>query len=118
MRPTTTDDGPALRLTVRLSRIGGTDTVRITGLGSNTVYSITAVGDLPTLVDRPETLDLLLVPARCDVHALGESYRTSLIGLVVALGDAEPRPYVLTPEPALRRDIEAFAVDTCLAGGD
>jgi hypothetical protein len=52
------------------------------------------------------------------VHALGESYRTSLIGLVVALGDREPHAFVLTPDPAVRQRIEAFAVETCLGAGD
>jgi hypothetical protein len=111
-----TADGPALDVVVRLSRIGGTAPVRVTGLGSNTVYSITARGPLPTLeLDGPVDLDLRLLPARCDVHALGESYRTGLIGLVLALGDGEPRPFVLTPEPAERARLEAFAVETCRA---
>jgi hypothetical protein len=116
VRPVTGPEGPALRLTVRLRRAGGTDKVRVTGLGSNTVYSVTAIGELPVLVVDDVTLELLLVPARCDVHALGESYRTSLIGLVIALGRAEPRPFVLTPPPAVRRQLETFAVDTCRAG--
>jgi hypothetical protein len=101
---------------VRLRRIGGTDQVRIIGLDSNTVYTITAAGALPTLTDGEQTFDLVLVPSRCDVHALGESYRTSLIGLVYALGNAAPRSYVLAPAPAIRRQIEAFAVQTCRAG--
>ncbi|SOE00835.1 hypothetical protein [Blastococcus haudaquaticus] len=111
-----TDDGPALEVVVRLSRIGGTTPVRVTGLGSNTVYSVTARGPLPTL-DRQEAvdLDLRLLPARCDVHALGESYRTGLIGLVLAVGDDGPRPFVLTPEPADRARLETFAVETCRA---
>jgi hypothetical protein len=111
-----TAEGPALDVVVRLSRIGGTTPVRVTGLGSNTVYSITARGPLPTLeLQGPVDLDLRLLPARCDVHALGESYRTGLIGLVLALGDEEPRAFVLTPEPAERARLEAFAVETCRA---
>jgi hypothetical protein len=57
-------------------------------------------------------------PARCDVHALGESYRTSLIGLVVALGDRDPQSFVLTPDPDVRARIETFAVETCRGGGN
>jgi len=49
------------------------------------------------------------------VHALGESYRTGLIGLVLALVDGEPRAFVRTPEPAEGARLEAFAVETCRA---
>jgi hypothetical protein len=109
-------EGPALDVVVRLSRVGGSSPVRVTGIGSNTVYSITALGPLPTLGPRGSVdLDLRLLPARCDVHALGESYRTGLIGLVLALGDGEPRPYGLIPEDGVRSRLEAFAVETCRA---
>jgi hypothetical protein len=118
VREVTGDDGPALRVAVRLRRVGGSDPVRVTALGSNTVYAIRAVGPLPTLRQEPVVLDLSLVPARCDSHALGESYRTSLIGLVLALGDDDPRPIVLTPEDAVRRRLETFAVDTCRGRAD
>jgi hypothetical protein len=114
----TGDEGPALRVAVRLSRLSGADPVRVTGIGSNTVYSIRAVGPLPTLRDEPVVLELSLVPARCDTHALGESYRTGLIGLVLALGDDQPRPLVLTPDDDVRRRLETFAVDTCRGRGD
>ena len=110
-----TADGPALRVSVRLRRLAGSDPVRVTGVGSNTVYAITAVDPLPTLRRQPVVLDLSLVPARCDAHALGESYRTGLIGLVLAVGDAAPRPFVLTPEDAVRQRLETFAVETCRA---
>jgi hypothetical protein len=112
-------DGPALQATVRLRRVAGTDRVRLTRVDSNTVYDITPVGRLPTLDGQGAvTAVLRLHPARCDVHALGESYRTSLIGLVVELGEREPHSFVLTPDPPVRRRIEAFAVDTCRAGGN
>ena len=112
-------DGPALQATVRLRRVAGTERVRLTRVDSNTVYDITPVGRLPTLDGQGAvTAVLRLHPARCDVHALGESYRTSLIGLVVELGDREPHSFVLTPDPPVRRRIEAFAVDTCRAGGN
>jgi len=111
-------EGPALRATVRVRRVGGGDRVRLTRVDPNTVYDVTAVGGLPTLEgDGAVTAVLRLLPARCDVHALGESYRTGLIGLVVALGDREPHPFVLTPEPTVRQRVEAFAVETCRGGG-
>lgn len=111
--------GPALRVVVRLSRLAGTDPVRVTGIGSNTIYSISAAGPLPTLGGAgPVTVALDLVPARCDEHALGESYRTGLIGLFLALGDADPRPFVLTPDAGVRHRLENFAVETCRAGQD
>ncbi len=110
--------GPGLRATVRLTRLSGADALRITGVGPNTVYSVTPAGELPTLGDDG-SVDLLLdlVPSRCDVHALGESYRTSLIDLRVAVGDANPRVFVFAPAEPVRRRIERFAVDTCGAGG-
>lgn len=111
--------GPALEASVRVRRVQGDDPVRLTRVDPNTVYDVTAVGRLPTLEGGGEvTAVLRLVPARCDVHALGESYRTGLIGLVVQLGDREPHSFVLTPAPATRQRIEAFAVETCRAGGD
>jgi len=111
--------GPALEATVRVRRVAGADPVRIDRVDPNTVYDVTAVGRLPTLDGQDDvTAVLRLDPARCDVHALGESYRTSLIGLVVALGDREPHAFVLTPEPAVRERIEAFAVETCRGGAD
>jgi hypothetical protein len=51
------------------------------------------------------------------VHALGESYRTSLIDLRVAVGDAAPRTFVFTAAEPVRRRIERFAVDTCRGSG-
>jgi hypothetical protein len=115
LEPVRTADGPALRIEIRLTRRSGDDPVRITGTGANTVYTMTAVGPLPTLHQGTATLVVDMLPSRCDPHGLGESYRTSLIDLVVALGDAEPRPFVLTPDDAVRRQIENFAVDTCHA---
>jgi hypothetical protein len=109
-------DRGVLRATVRLTRLAGRDAVRVTGVGPNTVYTITPAGDLPTLAGGGSAdLVLDLLPARCDVHALGESYRTSLVDLRIALGDAEPRPFVLAPAEPVRRRIESFAVETCLA---
>jgi len=111
--------GPALEASVRVRRLAGEDRVQLTRVDPNTVYDVSAIGMLPTLDgDGAVTAVLRLLPARCDVHALGESYRTSLIGLVVALGDREPRAFVLTPDPAVRQRIEAFAVETCLGAGD
>jgi hypothetical protein len=111
-------DAPALRATVRLTRLSGRDAVRITGVGPNTVYTATPAGELPTLGDRGSVdLEVDLVPSRCDTHALGESYRTGLLDLRVAVGDAEPRSVVLAPAEPVRRRIERFAVDTCRAGG-
>ncbi len=106
-----------LRATVRITRTGGRDAVRVTGVGPNTVYAITPTHHLPTLTGEG-SVDLLLdlEPSRCDAHALGESYRTSLIDLRIALGGAEPRPFVLAAPEPVRRRIEAFAVETCLAG--
>jgi hypothetical protein len=109
--------GAALQVSVALRRVAGTDAVAVTGTGSNTVYDITADGPLPTLRQGSAELQVLMVPARCDVHALGESYRTGLIGLVVALGDGAPRPWVLTPDADVRKTIETFAVSTCRAPG-
>jgi hypothetical protein len=116
-------DGPALDLIVRLTRVGGGDPVRVTDVGSNTVYAVGAVGPLPTLdagaaADPAVDVVLRMRPARCDVHALGESHRTGLVGLVVALGDAEPRPVVVTPGEEVRRRLETFAVETCRAAAD
>jgi hypothetical protein len=112
-QPARTGRGPAMRVQIELRRLSGTDPVHVTGTGSNTVYDITAVGPLPTLVDGSAVLEVDMVPARCDVHALGESYRTGLIGLVVALGDAAPRPLVVTPADDVRSTLENFAVTTC-----
>jgi hypothetical protein len=112
-RPVRTDRGPAMRVSIELRRLTGTDPVHVTGTGSNTVYDITAVGPLPTLVEGSAVLEVDMVPARCDVHALGESYRTGLIGLDVALGDGAPRPLVLTPADDVRSSLESFAVTTC-----
>jgi hypothetical protein len=113
VEPVATGRVPALRVSVELRRLTGSDPVRVAGTGPNTVYDITAVGPLPTLVEDPVVLQVDMVPARCDVHALGESYRTGLIGLVLALGDAAPRPLVLTPADDVRARLETFAVTTC-----
>jgi len=115
---TLADGRPALRVTVRLSRLTGSDALRVAGIGSNTVYAISPAGPLPTLHTAPVDLALTMVPARCDTHALGESYRTGLIGLVLQLGDADPRPFVLTPPDDVRRQLETFAVETCRSAAD
>jgi hypothetical protein len=118
IHPVQTADGPAMRVEIELARISGDDPVRVTGTGANTVYTISPVGPLPTL-DGEVAVSLVIdmLPSRCDPHGLGESYRTSLIDLVVALGDAEPRPFVLTPDTDVRRRLETFAVETCRDGG-
>ena len=105
-----------LRATVRFTRLGGRDAVRVADVGPNTIYAITPAGNLPELAGvGAADLVLDLFPARCDVHALGESYRTSLIDLRIALGDAEPRRFVLAPAESVRPRIESFAVETCRA---
>lgn len=119
VRETDDAEDPALDLTVRLTRVGGSDPLRVTGIGSNTVYAVSATGPLPTLGAGPAVeLILRMRPSRCDVHALGESYRTGLVELVLALGDAEPRPVVVTPGDEVRRRLETFAVETCRAAPD
>jgi hypothetical protein len=118
VEPVQVAHGPALRITVQLRRTAGSDQVRVTGTGSTTVYDITPVGPLPTLDSGTASLQLDMVPARCDVHALGESYRTGLIGLVVAVGEDAPRPFVLTPDDDVRHRLEEFAVTTCRSAPD
>jgi hypothetical protein len=116
MTETRVPEGPALRATVRITRLSGRDAVRIAEVGGNTVYTVTPVGNLPTLAGGGSVdLVLDLFPSRCDVHALGESYRTSLIDLRVAMGNAAPRTFVFAPDDRVRRRIERFAVDTCRA---
>jgi hypothetical protein len=118
MTETELPEGPALRATVRLTRRSGTDPVRIDDVGDNTVYVIDPEGDLPTLgADGSVDLVLDLLPSRCDVHALGESYRTGLIDLRVSVGDAAPRTFVYEAAEPVRRRIERFAVDTCRGSG-
>jgi hypothetical protein len=105
------------RVTVRLRRLSGDDAVRVTGLRPNTVYDLSADGRLPTLRDDAEvTFALTMVAARCDVHALGESYRTGIVGLVLAVGDGDPRPYDLVPAPDVRAQLKTFAVTSCRGG--
>jgi hypothetical protein len=103
-------------VTVRLRRLSGSDAVRVTGTRPNTVYDLRADGHLPTLRRGEVTFALTMVAARCDVHALGESYRTGIIGLVLALGDGDPRPYDLVPPPDVRAQLETFAVTACRGG--
>ena len=92
--------------------------MRVVGTDSNTVYDVRADDALPTLSGtQPVSFSVDMVPARCDAHALGESYRTSLIGLRIALGGGDPQVFVLTPEPDVRHRLETFAVDTCHASG-
>jgi hypothetical protein len=110
-------DARSVRVTVRLRRLSGDDAVRVTGTRPNTVYDLTADGRLPTLRHGGEvSFPLTMVAARCDVHALGESYRTGIIGLVLSLGDGEPRPYDLVPPPDVRAQLETFAVTSCRGG--
>jgi hypothetical protein len=110
-------DGKSLRVTVRLRRLSGSDVVRVTGTRANTVYDVTADDPLPTLRHGGAvSVDLTMVPARCDTHALGESYRTGVIGLVVSLGDGDPRPFDLVPPPEVRASLETFAVRVCRPG--
>jgi hypothetical protein len=111
------EDERSVRVTVHLRRLSGDDAVRVTGTRPNTVYDLTPDGRLPTLRHgREVSFDLTMVAARCDVHALGESYRTGIIGLVLALGDGDPHPYDLVPAPDVRAQLETFAVTTCRGG--
>jgi hypothetical protein len=118
LEPVTTAEGPAMRVDLRLSRVGGGDQVRVIRPEPNTIYDITAVGALPVL-RGPGAVPLRvdMVPARCDAHALGESYRTSLIDLFVSLGAGDPQLVTITPAVDVRRRLEKFAVDTCRSAG-
>jgi len=110
-------DERSVRVTVRLRRLSGSDAVEVTGTRPNTVYDLAADGRLPTLRhDGEVSFDVTMTAARCDVHALGESYRTGIIGLVLALGDGAPRPYDLVPPPDVRAQLETFAVTACRGG--
>jgi hypothetical protein len=110
-------DERSVLVTVRLRRLSGGDAVEVTGTRPNTVYDLTAHGRLPTLRhDGEVSFDVTMRAARCDVHALGESYRTGIIGLVLALGDGDPRPYDLVPPPDVRAQLETFAVTACRGG--
>ena len=110
-------DERSVRVTVRLRRLSGSDAVRVTATRPNTVYDLRADGRLPTLRHGGEvSFALTMVAARCDVHALGESYRTGIIGLVLSLGDGDPRPYDLVPPPDIRTRLETFAVTSCRGG--
>jgi hypothetical protein len=40
------------------------------------------------------------------------------MGLVLALDDDVPRPFVLIPDDDVRRRLETLAVDTCLGRDD
>jgi hypothetical protein len=111
------DDGRSLLVTVRLRRLSGSDALRVTGTRPNTVYDLTTDDPLPTLRHGGEvSFTVTMVPARCDAHALGESYRTGVIGLVLSLGDGDPRPFDLVPPPDVRAQLEAFAVTVCRGG--
>jgi hypothetical protein len=110
-------DQRSVRVTVRLRRLSGSDAVRVTATRPNTVYDLEADGRLPALRhDGEVSFALTMVAARCDTHALGESYRTGIIGLVLSLGDGDPRPYDLVPPPEIRAQLEAFAVTSCRGG--
>ncbi|NYJ06116.1 hypothetical protein [Petropleomorpha daqingensis] len=111
-------DEHSVQVTVRLRRLSGDDAVRVTGTRPNTVYDLSTDGRLPTLRHGggEVSFDVTMVAARCDVHALGESYRTGIIGLVLALGDGDPRPYDLVPAPDVRARLETFAVTSCRGG--
>jgi hypothetical protein len=109
-------DERSVRVTVRLRRLSGSDPLRVTGTRPNTVYDLRADGRLPTLRRGEVAFDLTMVAARCDVHALGESYRTGNVGLVLALGDGDPRPYDLVPPADVRAQLETFAVTACRGG--
>lgn len=116
------DGRPALTGTLRLRRLRAGERVVVDGLGANVVFSVRSDRTgAPLLVLGPDELGasllVVLVPQRCEAHALAESKRTSLLAAYVGLGDRPPRLTTVTPDPAARARIEAFAVEGCRGAG-
>ena len=115
------DGRPLLTGTVRLVRREPGRTVVLQELGANVILSVTSDRPPPLLVLGPDEpsgeVPVRLRASRCDPHALTESKRTSLLNVYAATDDRSPRLTTITPDPASRARIEAFAVEACRAQG-
>ncbi|GAB7047116.1 hypothetical protein [Catenuloplanes indicus] len=96
----------ALDATVRLTRTGGTEPVRMTEIRGSVLYTLTAAPGTHTLAAGAATLDVpLTIDAnRCDPHALGEVKKPYEFPVWLAVGDA-PAVYTLIEVPPAAQEI-------------
>ncbi|MFS0703155.1 hypothetical protein AB6N23_01400 [Cellulomonas sp. 179-A 9B4 NHS] len=98
---------------VRVHEVGGTTLLRPAGaLGAWAVAVDSAAPPPDGRVVLP------VVPARCDLHAIAEDKRGTVLGVrAVVDGVPQPETYVAA-SPALRAALHAFVLDACGAPDD
>ena len=109
---------PALPVVLRLQRLRDGDRVVVQELGAHIVFTVRpGVAREPLLELGPDEtsaeLPLTLIPTRCDGHALAENKRAGLLGVYVALGEAEARLTTVVPDDATQARLRDFTVAGC-----
>lgn len=116
--------GDAATLTIRVEPTGEPGEYTIDAVTSTTLLAPTKDGvatpeaELGITVDAdgPPEFILLLVPNRCDVHALAEDKVGTLIPLQVTAPDGTRGRLVLSSSDDLRREMYAFYSSYCALG--
>ncbi|GAA4623672.1 hypothetical protein [Cellulomonas oligotrophica] len=120
----TLDGAPVADVTLRVRAVPGGPRVQLTQVLGTTLLRAPDASSWPLDVDTAtlgadaEPVTLPVVPARCDLHAIAEDKRGTVLG-VRALVDGVEQPvvYVVSP-PDLLGALHRFVVDTCTAAAD
>ncbi|TGN31275.1 hypothetical protein E4L97_12965 [Aeromicrobium chenweiae] len=111
------DGGPVLSLPITLAPTGDVAGVRLTGFASTTLFRQAGPTRLDVRLDPgdpPTTVQMSVVPARCDPHALAEDKVGTLFGVEVSgPGLPENASYFLPLTRAQRAALFGFFRDRC-----
>lgn len=116
-----TRNGLALEGALVLERTSGSTPVTVVEPGGNVLFTVrparpgTPAGTLAggaTVLELP----LRITATRCDVHAFADSKRSYVLPFHLALDDGEPQLVTTTADPALQRQLDRLALDTCRPG--
>lgn len=106
-----------VRLTLRVSGNGPSEQAVVEELRGNIVFGVRAPERSPLLridVDQPQdSIEVELVVARCDTHALIESKTTFRYPALVRLGSEEPVLFDVEPEGETRLRLEGL-IQACI----
>ena len=111
------DDG-VLTTAVTLARRAGDEPIEVTNVrGSVLLELVPAAAATPLAAMAPDEREVevpvQLRVIRCDPHAVTESKKTFQLAIWIAVGDRETQHLVISPEGALRDELQAL-IEECL----
>jgi len=105
-----------LDLPIIVTPTGRRDDVVLTGFGSTVLFVVRsdpAIGSGLPVRGRPVTIDLRLVPQRCDSHALAEDKVGTLIPVGLRADDLDETSFYVPIGPRRRSVMLAYVAEAC-----